>query len=360
MIRSMRRIVIARGASSMLALTLLLGGCGGGEEDATGRAAPAQAAPEVQAAAADRAAQAEAVDLRSAPGPSKRRKARSRDWNGVTALVAARGGDVIGAADNKGRVRVLDAADTRVRTTVAGHRGASVTGVVFSADGRSLISVGRDSVAEVWSVADGKRTLTLSGHEHPVRAVAASGGGDLIATGGEETRVMLWNARTGRLQNVLYGASDFVNSVAFSPDGRLLAAGDAAARVYLWDTKTGALRATLLGHAGEVNAVAFSPDGKLLASASDDMRVLTWNVARPILNLSFAVDRIVFRQPVQVGDVVCCYTEILRTGNSSITLSIEVWAMRQGQGDRLKVTDATFTFVAVDDDGRPRPLRSMQ
>ena len=49
-------------------------------------------------------------------------------------------------------------------------------------------------------------------------------------------------------------------------------------------------------------------------------------------------------------------TEIVRTGRSSISLSIEVWAMRQGQGERLKVTDATFTFVAVDDEGRPRPL----
>ena len=67
-----------------------------------------------------------------------------------------------------------------------------------------------------------------------------------------------------------------------------------------------------------------------------------------------------FRQPVQVGDVVCCYTEIVRTGRTSITLSIEVWAMRQGQGDRVKVTDATFTFVAVDEDGRPRSLPPMQ
>jgi acyl-CoA thioesterase YciA len=55
--------------------------------------------------------------------------------------------------------------------------------------------------------------------------------------------------------------------------------------------------------------------------------------------------------------VVCCYTEIVRTGRTSITLSIEVWAMRQGQGDRVKVTDATFTFVAVDEDGRPRCYR---
>ena len=89
--------------------------------------------------------------------------------------------------------------------------------------------------------------------------------------------------------------------------------------------------------------------GKMSATTVANGRVVT-----------VAVDRIVFRQPVQVGDVVCCYTEIVHTGNSSITLSIEVWAMRQGQGVRLKVTDATFTFVAVDDDGRPRRLRPMQ
>ena len=85
--------------------------------------------------------------------------------------------------------------------------------------------------------------------------------------------------------------------------------------------------------------------GKMSATTVANGRVVT-----------VAVDSIVFRQPVKVGDVVCCYTDIVRTGRSSITLSIEVWAMRQGQGDRLKVTDATFTFVAIDDDGRPRAL----
>jgi acyl-CoA thioesterase YciA len=89
--------------------------------------------------------------------------------------------------------------------------------------------------------------------------------------------------------------------------------------------------------------------GKMSATTIANGRVVT-----------VAVDRIVFRQPVQVGDVVCCYTDIVRTGRSSITLSIEVWAMRQGQGERLKVTDATFTFVAIDDNGRPRPLPAIE
>ena len=85
--------------------------------------------------------------------------------------------------------------------------------------------------------------------------------------------------------------------------------------------------------------------GKMSATTVANGRVVT-----------VAVDRIVFREPVKVGDVVCCYTETLRVGRSSVTLSIEVWTLRQGQGDRVKVTDAVFTFVAIDDDGRPRPI----
>jgi acyl-CoA thioesterase YciA len=69
-----------------------------------------------------------------------------------------------------------------------------------------------------------------------------------------------------------------------------------------------------------------------------------------------AVSKIVFLAPIKVGDTVCCYTELKRLGRSSITLDVEVWVLRQGQGERIKVTDAEFTFVAVDDDGRPRPL----
>ena len=69
-----------------------------------------------------------------------------------------------------------------------------------------------------------------------------------------------------------------------------------------------------------------------------------------------AVSNISFLQPVKVGDVVCCYTEILRLGRSSMTLCVEVWVLRQGRGNRVKVTAAEFTFVALDEAGRPRPL----
>ena len=67
-----------------------------------------------------------------------------------------------------------------------------------------------------------------------------------------------------------------------------------------------------------------------------------------------SVSNIAFLRPVKVGDVVCCYTDVVKTGHSSLTLSVEVWVLRQGQGERVKVTESEFTFVAVDEDGRPR------
>jgi len=72
--------------------------------------------------------------------------------------------------------------------------------------------------------------------------------------------------------------------------------------------------------------------------------------------VTVAVSKIAFLEPVKVGDAVCCYTDVDRLGRTSITLAVEVWVLRQGQGERIKVTEAEFTFVAVDGDGRPRPI----
>jgi len=72
--------------------------------------------------------------------------------------------------------------------------------------------------------------------------------------------------------------------------------------------------------------------------------------------VTVAVSNITFHQPVKVGDVVCCYTEVKRVGRTSITLDVEVWVLRQGQGDRVMVTSAEFTYVAMDTEGRKRTL----
>jgi acyl-CoA thioesterase YciA len=65
-----------------------------------------------------------------------------------------------------------------------------------------------------------------------------------------------------------------------------------------------------------------------------------------------------FLKPVKVGDVVCVYCDLARIGRTSLTLHVEAWALRQGQGERIKVTSADFTYVALDGGGKPRPVRA--
>ena len=69
-----------------------------------------------------------------------------------------------------------------------------------------------------------------------------------------------------------------------------------------------------------------------------------------------AVDGMVFHEPVFVGDEVSCYGEVIRTGRTSITTRIEAWRRNLASGEVRKVTQAIFTYVAIGENRRPRPL----
>ena len=72
--------------------------------------------------------------------------------------------------------------------------------------------------------------------------------------------------------------------------------------------------------------------------------------------VTIAVEAMTFIRPVRVGDVLCVYTEVERVGRTSMKIHIEAWARRFQNRQREKVTDASFTFVAIDEAGRPRPI----
>ncbi|GAL04758.1 acyl-CoA thioesterase YciA [Photobacterium aphoticum] len=76
--------------------------------------------------------------------------------------------------------------------------------------------------------------------------------------------------------------------------------------------------------------------------------------------VTVSVDSIAFKAPVSVGDVVCCYGECSRIGNTSMSVSLEVWVKPvaiDGVGDRYRVCEATFNYVAIDSNGRPRAVK---
>jgi acyl-CoA thioesterase YciA len=72
--------------------------------------------------------------------------------------------------------------------------------------------------------------------------------------------------------------------------------------------------------------------------------------------VTIALDAMTFIRPVRVGDVLEVYTEVESIGRTSMKVHVEAWARRFRISVHEKVTDATFTFVAIGDDGRPRPI----
>jgi len=69
-----------------------------------------------------------------------------------------------------------------------------------------------------------------------------------------------------------------------------------------------------------------------------------------------AIEAMQFHTPLRVGDELSCYCSETRIGRTSLTYLIEVWVTRREGGEQVKATQGTFTFVALDDTGRPRPV----
>jgi acyl-CoA thioesterase YciA len=69
-----------------------------------------------------------------------------------------------------------------------------------------------------------------------------------------------------------------------------------------------------------------------------------------------ALDGMAFHRPVYVGDLVSCYARVTRIGRTSLTVTVDTYARRGRTGEEVKVTEGHFTLVAIDEQGRPRPV----
>lgn len=78
--------------------------------------------------------------------------------------------------------------------------------------------------------------------------------------------------------------------------------------------------------------------------------------ARPRRVVTVAIDAMQFLRPVRVGDVLCVYASLERVGRTSLAIRLEAWALHDRIGAREKVTEGSFTFVALDGEGRARPV----
>ena len=72
-----------------------------------------------------------------------------------------------------------------------------------------------------------------------------------------------------------------------------------------------------------------------------------------------AIHSMSFLRPVHIGNLVSCHVELIKQGRTSMTIGVEVWTETLATGAKDKVTEGTFVFVAIDDQGNPRTVSTV-
>jgi WD40 repeat protein/serine/threonine protein kinase len=213
-----------------------------------------------------------------------------------------------------GTISLWDSGSEQLLARFPGHGGAVRT-LLFSPDGKRLLSTGADETAKVWDVdqalrgpsqaqeggilafgprgktlvrvqgpgigslcdrTTGKRILALAGM---VGRVAYADDESLLAFTGSRRDVGLVGPTTGRELSALGAKSDGFHTVAVSTGGRLVAASGKDLTIQVWEAATGRLAHRFPGNGARISRLAFHPDSQWLASASANGSVVLWDLA---------------------------------------------------------------------------------
>jgi WD40 repeat protein len=179
-------------------------------------------------------------------------------------------------------VRIWQTATARPAGRVLEHNGW-VTALAFHPVGGDSflagLGAGQGKVVSWGRAVDSKPGIALD-HLGPVLSLAYRPDGRMFAVGTRDQQVRLWDAEARRpAHGDPLALDERVWSLAFSPDGRTLLAGTAKRRAEFWDVETGQKQPGPLVHEKPVHAVAYSPDGQTVMTGSEDMTARLWHAA---------------------------------------------------------------------------------
>jgi WD40 repeat protein/tetratricopeptide (TPR) repeat protein len=246
------------------------------------------------------------------------------------------------------KVWTLDPPDRtpHLRTTIKTN-SPTITCMVLSPDGKRFIAAGSDRVIRVWDVSTNRLLSSLRGHAKQIATLAISPDGRHLASGGADAAVKVWD-----LEEVTRSspgtrevtAPESPVAFAFSPDNRLLASGGRDAMVRVWDLDKRSQRLLLRGHESDVRGVFFLPGGKELLSVGRDGVVCRWGLER---------EGKVHKEKVE-AEIACCAASV---DGATLTCGDElgqVWFLTADgkQPRRAKPHWTRVTALAFSPDGK--------
>jgi WD40 repeat protein len=207
--------------------------------------------------------------------------------------------------------------------TLVGHTDA-VWSVIFSTNGKTVVSGSTDKTIKVWNVDTGEAISTLTGHTGVVRAIALSADGRTLISGSGDKTIKIWNFQTFQLKRTITHNSSPVWSVAISSDGQTLVSGHEDGTIKIWNYPTGQLLRTIKGHEGRVFSVAISPDGETFATGGIDKSIKLWGLytgdrLRTLAQYQDAVRAVIFSRDGKI------------LASASWDQTIKLWQVRTGE-----------------------------
>ncbi len=122
------------------------------------------------------------------------------------------------------------------------------------------------------------------------------------------------------------------------------------------DTPKGKLTIQVLAMPADTNPAGDIFGGWLLSQMDIAGGVFCRKIAKGRV-VTVAIDSTTFKEPVFIGDTLCCYVDLVRKGRTSITVHIEAFVTREyDEGNRILVTEGDYTYVKVNDNREPVPL----
>ena len=195
-------------------------------------------------------------------------------------IVFTRDGRQLVSAGNDKLVRVWDIATGRTVRTFRGETGPGSEGKIFamalSPDNRWLAVAGylriqgeSNTHIRLYDFASGESVALLEGHTNVVNALAFSADSAWLVSGSADKTAIIWNLATRQKHRTLRGHTNAIYAVGFTPDNKRVVTGSLDHALKLWNTATGALIQTMTGHTDKVHAVAVTPDNRILSGGKD-------------------------------------------------------------------------------------------